>query len=98
MIKFTPATHEDSIKLQMAQAQIERIADYLNEAKRSSEQLMIVQYLSSKIHRLNFRLTDLNRYLLRQDSIQWVVSGYSVTLLTRMFNIIIIMVYYGLLW
>ena len=58
----------------MAQAQIERIADYLNEAKRSAEQLLIVQHLSKKIFKIPFKLTDTNEVLLRQDSIQWVVG------------------------
>ncbi len=74
LIKYTPPAHEDSVKLQMAQAQLERIADYLNEAKRSAEQLLIVQHLASKIQRMPFKLTDTIKFLQRQDAIQWVVS------------------------
>ena len=59
----------------MAQAHIEGITDYLNEARRSSEQAMIVQYLGSNIQKLHFKLSNTNQILLRQDPIQWVVSS-----------------------
>ena len=59
----------------MAQTQLESIADYLNEAKRSAEQILIVQYLASKIQKSPFKLTDSIKFLQRQDSIQWVVSA-----------------------
>ncbi|XP_011409669.1 PREDICTED: rho guanine nucleotide exchange factor 10-like protein [Amphimedon queenslandica] len=71
LIKYTPTTHPDSIVLEMAEAHIEGIANYLNEAKRRSEQLTIVQYLNTALERLPHNLLLKNQRLHRQDMIQW---------------------------
>ena len=57
----------------MAEAHIEGIATYLNEAKRRSEQLTIVQYLNTALERLPHNLLLKNQRLHRQDMIQWTV-------------------------
>lgn len=59
----------------MAEAHIEGIASYLNEAKRRSEYLTIVLYLNSKIEKLPVDLLEKNSALYRQDIIQWAVRG-----------------------
>lgn len=64
----------------MAQANIEIVAERLNEAKRQSEQSAIVQYLSSRLEKLPFRLSDSDQVLLRQDSVYWLVSSMYQTL------------------
>ena len=58
----------------MAQASIEEIAEFLNEAKKQAEQIAIVHYLSSRIDKLPFRLKETQQVLLRQDSVTWLVS------------------------
>ena len=60
--------------LQMALANLEGIAGYLNEAKRLREQKEVVRNLSSAVTRLPFRLTDSRqRWLHRQDVVTRLV-------------------------
>lgn len=74
LIKYTSPDHTDYVILQMAQASIEEIAEFLNEAKKQAEQIAIVHYLSSRIDKLPFRLKETQQVLLRQDSVTWLVS------------------------
>jgi Rho guanine nucleotide exchange factor 10 len=73
LIKYTPADHPDSIIIEMAKANIEQIAKYLNEAKKTSEQRTIMKHLISKIERLPSNLlNEHTTQLVRQDIIQWM--------------------------
>lgn len=74
LIKHTDHEHPDKLSLQMALAQMEAIADFLNESKRAREQVSIVQYLSSRVSSLPFKLKDSKRWLLRQDVVTRLVS------------------------
>ena len=60
----------------MALAQMEAIADFLNETKRAVEQVSIVQYLSSRVSGLK----DSKRWLLRQDVVTRLVSVFFLLL------------------
>ena len=85
LIKHTDHEHPDKLSLQMALAQMEAIADFLNESKRAREQVSIVQYLSSRVSSLPFKLKDSKRWLLRQDVVTRLVSWVVFFLLLLFF-------------
>ena len=77
LLKYTSPDHPDRITLQMALANLEGIASYLNEAKRLREQQEVVSNLSSAVTRLPFRLSDSKRrWLHRQDVVTRLVRPH----------------------
>ena len=81
-IKYTSAQHGDCVILQMAQANIEGTAEFLNEAKRQAEQVAIVRYLSSRFDKLPFRLNETQQVLLRQDTVTFLVQFSTIFTVT----------------
>eukprot|EP00731_Ephydatia_muelleri_P015069 Em0008g789a len=98
LIKHTDVKHPDKLPLQMALAQMEAIADFLNETKRAMEQVSIVQYLSRRVSGLPFKLKDSKRWLIRQDVVTRLMYAKSKNAIVRkkrifwLFNDVIICV------
>ena len=74
LIKFTPVSHHDRIVLQIALVNVEQTAEYLNEAKRNSEQKSILHHLQTHITKLPMKLLDSCSTLVKHSIIKLVVS------------------------
>lgn len=76
LLKHTPQGHHDRMSLQLALTQLESLAEMLNERKREAEQYQAFRDTLKHIN-TKFALRGIqegNRYLLRQDDMQQLVS------------------------
>nr|XP_040055874.1 rho guanine nucleotide exchange factor 10 isoform X2 [Gasterosteus aculeatus aculeatus] len=69
MLKNTPAGHADRLPLQMALAELETLAEKLNEKKREADQRCEIRHIAKAMNEryLNKLLSNGSRYLIRSD-------------------------------
>ncbi|KAM8916428.1 rho guanine nucleotide exchange factor 10 isoform 2-T2 [Spinachia spinachia] len=69
MLKNTPVGHADRLPLQMALAELETLAEKLNEKKREADQRCEIRHIAKAMNEryLNKLLSNGSRYLIRSD-------------------------------
>ncbi|XP_037343017.2 rho guanine nucleotide exchange factor 10 isoform X1 [Pungitius pungitius] len=69
MLKNTPVGHADRLPLQMALAELETLAERLNEKKREADQRCEIRHIAKAMNEryLNKLLSNGSRYLIRSD-------------------------------
>uniref|UniRef100_A0A8C2Z9N7 Rho guanine nucleotide exchange factor 10 n=1 Tax=Cyclopterus lumpus TaxID=8103 RepID=A0A8C2Z9N7_CYCLU len=69
MLKNTPVGHADRLSLQMALAELETLAEKLNEKKREADQRCEIRHIAKAMNEryLNKLLSNGSRYLIRSD-------------------------------
>lgn len=88
LLKHTPQGHHDRMSLQLALTQLESLAEMLNERKREAEQYQAFRDTLKHIN-TKFALRGIqegNRYLLRQDDMQQLVSFIYFACFIQIYN------------